>query len=485
MAKAIEGLANRVRTGMAWSMFESWSVQLLQFVTFMVVARYVDPASLGIVAMALLVGQFFQIAVLSSLGNPLVSAGRDDAALEGTTFWIALAVGTAMMLITVTCAEIAGHWLEQPGLAWTLGWLSLVNFLNAVNVMPQAILSRSLRMGSLAMRSTVSTAVGGAIGISMAIAGYGLDALIAQNVAFALVATVILWAAIPKPQSMLFVREKAREILFYARHGAATGIANFFNANADVLFVGVALGASAAGIYTVGKRALLAANLLLARAISRVALPAFSQIKDDRPRLAVAFLKMVSATSLVTTPAFVGMALVADEFIDMAFGPHWADAADIMRPLCLFGALQAIGIYNQSLMLALKKPHWQTALALLYALANISLVFVAMNEGPAAVAIAFTMRAYIFYPLSVFAVICLLPIGWRAYGQSISLSIVATAVMAAAILLVTPMLPAMNAPLALSIKICLGILSYAAVLITMGQSQMAEMIQFGLGKRPL
>ena len=57
--------------------------------------------------------------------------------------------------------------------------------------------------------------------------------------------------------------------------------------------------------------------------------------------------------------------------------------------------------------------------------------------------------------------------------------------MAAAILLVTPMLPAMNAPLALSIKICLGILSYAAVLITMGQSQMAEMIQFGLGKRPL
>ena len=58
------GLGRAVRSGMAWSILESWGVQLLQFLTFLVIARYVDATILGIVAMALLVGQWFQMIIL-------------------------------------------------------------------------------------------------------------------------------------------------------------------------------------------------------------------------------------------------------------------------------------------------------------------------------------------------------------------------------------------------------------------------------------
>lgn len=485
MASTTGGLAGRIRSGMAWSVVESWSVQILQFLTFMIIARYVDAAALGIVAMALLVGQFFQNTVLSSLSAPLVSAGRHDPELDDTAFWIAAALGAGFALSTLALALPAQKWMGQPGLASVLAWLSLANFLAAFNLVPQATLTRSLMMRPLAVRSTLSTVAGGLVGIVMAMRGHGLTALVAQNLVTAATGSLILWMASPARPRLRFDRQKARAILFYGRHGTTTGIANFFNANADVLAVSMALGAAATGVYTVGKRALLAANLLLARAISRVALPAFSQIKHEPQRLADAFLKMVSATSLITTPAFVGLALIADEFIQIFFGERWMGAADVMRPLCLFGALQAIGIYNQSLMLAMGKPHWQTRLAILSALANLSLFFMTANQGIAAVANAFTLRAYMLYPFSVWPVILLLPLGWKEYGKAIQVSFFTSAAMAASVLIAERQLTGAAPPLRLACMIATGFLAYALALLVVGRSQVAAIILFARGQQPL
>lgn len=424
-------LGRAVRSGMAWSILESWGVQLLQFLTFLVIARYVDATMLGIVAMALLVGQWFQMIILSGISASLVSkGGAADADLDDTAFWISAAAGALLLIATFLLADWVERTAAHQGLGMVLRWLSVANFLGALNVVPQAWLTRALLMRPLATRSTISTLVGGLVGIALAVAGYGVMALVAQNLAVAVIGTIILWAACPMRPRLRFSREKARDVLFYGRHVGVTGAANFFNANADIMVIGLALGGAATGIYTVGKRALLAANLMLARALSRVALPVFSQLKGDPPRLAKAFLKIVSATSSITTPAFVGLAIVSDEFIFLLFGPRWAAAADVMHYLSLFGALQAIGIYNQSLMLAMGKPQWQTWLAGIYALVNIVTFFFAVEYGMAAVAAAFTARAYILYPLSVWPVVVLLPLGWRDYWKALGPSVVASVVMA-------------------------------------------------------
>jgi PST family polysaccharide transporter len=484
MVAATGGIALKVRSGMAWSLIESWSVQALQFLGFLIVARYVDATALGVVAMALLAGQFFQMTILSGISTPMVGAGRDDPDMDHTAFWIAFAMGGLMLAATLVCAGPAERMLQQPGLASVLRWLSLANFLMALNVVPQAWLTRALMMRPLAVRSTMSTLAGALVGIPMAMAGYGLNALVAQNLVTALVGAAILWAACPRWPRLCFATDKAREIVFYGRHVTLSGIANFFNANSDVLIVGTVLGAAAAGLYTVGKRALLAANLLLSRALSRVAFPAFSQLKHDRVRLAAAYLKLVSATSLITTPAFVGLALVADPFIHLFFGDRWAGAIPVMQYLSLFGALQAVGIYNQSLMLALGKPHWQTWLAAIYAVANCTLFFAAADQGPGAIAAAFTGRAWLLYPLSIWTAILLLPIGWRDYWRAIRLSLFGSLVMTGVVLGLHPFLVDM-APLASMIAIATtGALAYACALLLVGRSAMAEMLAFARGRQP-
>jgi len=482
MVAATDGIAGKIRSGMAWSLIESWSVQLLQFLAFMIVARYVEAAALGIVAMALLAGQFFQMTILSGISAPMVSAGHDDPELDDTAFWIAFAMGLLVLALTLACAGLAERLLHQPGLAGVLRWLSVANFLSALNVVPQAWLSRALMMRPLAIRSALSTMAGALTGIPMAVAGYGLTALVAQNLVTAAIGAVILWSACPRWPRWRFARRKGREIFFYSRHVTLTGIVNFFNSNSDVLIVGVLLGAAATGVYTVGKRALLAANLLLARALSRVAFPAFSLLKGDRQRLAAAYLKMVSATSLITTPAFVGMALAADPFIHIFFGPRWSGAVIIMQYLSLFGALQAVGIYNQSLMLALGKPHWQTWLAALYAVANCTLFLAAADHGPGAIAAAFTMRAYLLYPLSIMGVITLLPVSWRDYWQAVRLGVFASAIMAGCVLAARHYMPPMGAMATLAMIIGLGMGAYGCAILLLGRKAAGQILLFARGR---
>ena len=482
MSPTTGGIAGKIRSGIAWSLVESWGVQAIQFLGFMMVARYVDAAALGVVAMALLAGQFFQMTLLSGISAPMVSAGRDDPDLDDTAFWIAFAIGALLLLLTLACAGVVERTLEQPGLAWVLRWLSIANFLSALNVVPQAWLTRALMMRPLAVRSTLSTLAGALIGIPMAMAGYGLTALVMQNMATALVGTAILWAGCSRRPRFRFVRKKGQEIFFYSRHVTLTGIANFFNSNSDVLIVGVVLGAAATGVYTVGKRALLAANLLLARALSRIAFPAFSQLKHDPPRLAAAFLKLVSATSLITTPAFVGMALVADSFIHLFFGPRWAGAVPVMQCLSFFGALQAIGIYNQSLMLALGKPQWQTWLVALYAVVNCTLFLAAADQGPGAIAAAFTLRAWLLYPLSVLGVILLLPISWKDYWKAVRPGLFASAAMAGCVLGARPFLVEMAPAEVLTLTILIGALTYGMALLLLGRNALVQLLMFAKGR---
>ncbi|MFD2428641.1 polysaccharide biosynthesis C-terminal domain-containing protein [Sphingobium scionense] len=149
-----------------------------------------------------------------------------------------------------------------------------------------------------------------------------------------------------------------------------------------------------------------------------------------------------------------------------------------MRYLSLFGALQAIGIYNQALMLAMGKPQWQTWLATIYALVNIVTFFFAVHYGLWAVAAAFTARAYLLYPLSVWPVMLLLPIGWRDYWRALQPSILASLFMALALWLFRGQWQG-SPPLAMLLcTITLGAIFYAIALGLLGRTLVIDMVQF-------
>lgn len=462
-------------SGALWSFAESWVGQFLQLLIFIILARYLKPYEFGLVATAMLFCQLFQSTFLAGISTPLIRMTNNDRAVDNTGFTLAAGLGGIMVALLLASA----NWLERiyamPGLTSLIHILSLGSFISSLAVAQQAWMIRNLRFRPLALRTALATGIGGVISVGLALQGYGAMSLAAYYVVSAALGLAVLWTCSPWRPVFAWERGAAGEIIRYGRHVSATGVVNFVNENADVLVIGYVLGPAAAGIYVVGKRAFTAANALLAGALSRLAVPVFSQLHEDRPRLASAFLRAVKTTSIVTTPAFIGLALLAPEFLMLFFGPQWLEAIIVMQALCFVGVIQSLGLYNHALILALGKPHWQTALTLLYAAINLATFVLVTRFGIAAVAVAFAVRAYILYPLSIALVMRLIPVSTRLYLKALRVPLVGTAIMALGVILLRELIHDWSALFRLIALTAGGGIIYIASLLLIGRTELNEL----------
>jgi O-antigen/teichoic acid export membrane protein len=175
---------------------------------------------------------------------------------------------------------------------------------------------------------------------------------------------------------------------------------------------------------------------------------------------------------------FLSLIAVSDLVVRVALGAKWMEAAPIISIIAGTAYLTTIGQYNQAIILVKDKPHWQTVLTSIYAVSNISLFLVVVRYGLQALAIGFTVRAVLLYPLSVGAALHLLRIKPMAYAARIAPSLAASAVMVGALLLLHRTIDVPSPLLALVIHVAVGAVVYAAALFVIGRRDMLALIRF-------
>lgn len=130
-------------------------------------------------------------------------------------------------------------------------------------------------------RSIFSIFIGGGVGIYMAIHGFGLLSLIAQQIVTTLLGAIFLWSVTKWRPGLETSKEHIIKILKYARYISFNNSANLVNAQSDVFLTAYFLGASPAGIYNAAKRLILSANLVMSSSIGQVSMPALSNASQD------------------------------------------------------------------------------------------------------------------------------------------------------------------------------------------------------------
>src|SRR5262249_51032764 len=163
-------------------------------------------------------------------------------------------------------------------------------------------------------------------------------------------------------------------------------------------------GATALGFYSVAYRLLLIMTNVLTATLSQVAMPMFARIQHDRQRVRRSFYTATQLTSLVSFPAFIGVAVLAPQIVHAFFGPHWTRSVAVMQALAFIGILHSLFYFNGAVLTGLGKPGWVLALTAINAAANVPAFAVAVQWGILAVAIAYVVRGYLLAPLPLLAV---------------------------------------------------------------------------------
>jgi O-antigen/teichoic acid export membrane protein len=352
-----------IRAGSA-RMFAQVAGLLIRVGSLMVLARLLDPKDFGLVGMVTAVTNV--LFLFRDFGLSAASVQREKVTEEQTCvlFWINVAVGGMLALVTVLLAPAVGAFYHEPRLFWVTNVVAIGFLVNGAGVQHSALLQREMRFTALAIIDILSLIVGTVIAIAMAKLGYQYWALVAMTMGVPVVTTISLWLTsgwVPGPP------RRGAEIRSMLRFGGTmtlNGLVMYASTNFEKVLLGRFWGAGAIGIYGRAYQLIRIPTDSLNTTVGEVAFAALSRLQCEPDRLRRYFLKGYSLVVALTLPITIACAFFADDMIAVLLGPKWKDAAEIFRLLApttlvfaivnpLGWLLNALGLVERGLKIAI------------------------------------------------------------------------------------------------------------------------------------
>jgi lipopolysaccharide exporter len=328
MRGAIAATAERA---LKWNALTTVARFALQLAAQVALARMLGPGNFGVygIGMAVLTFAAFLSGANFSWNLLLLpSVSRDDIRFAFT--W---QVMTGILSATVMYAgapAIAGFF-SDPRLEGMVRWLALASLLMAASGPATFLLQRDLNFRVLGLVQLASYAVGYlAVGVPMALLGYGAYSLAVACVVQAAVTLVGVYVARPHSLRPLFSHDGGSAALITGRAVFLTNLVNWLLGNLDRIVIGRVLNAHAVGLYHVAYNLASIPNVLLLGALHPTFLAAGAKLQNEPQRLAQGWLLGLACVLVLVTPAAVVMALLSADLVRLLYGPAWMECAWVL-----------------------------------------------------------------------------------------------------------------------------------------------------------
>ncbi|HVG81881.1 MAG TPA: lipopolysaccharide biosynthesis protein [Methylomirabilota bacterium] len=460
-----------------WIMAESWLVRLVSLVAFLALARLLEPADFGIMALAGVYLTFCSFVIDQGFGTALVQREDLQPGHLDAVFWAQLLIGAAVAFFTFAAAGWVARLFEEPGLAPVLQSLAIFPAITALTLVQQAQLRRELRFAALAIRHIVSAVIGAAIGIALAALGYGVWSLVAQMLGGAVVGLLILWGASRWRPRFAFSARHLRELTGFGAAVFGHELVWTVGYQVDKLLLGRFAGAAPLGLYTVAQRLVSIVGEVLVVGLQGMVVPVFARVQHDREALLRGLFRAYRLIAFIAFPAFAGLALVAGELVPILLGAKWHDAVPVVQASALPTLVFSLGFFLSNVLTAIGRPGLRLALTAIQAAASALFVFLALPWGPTAVALAMGAGALLAYLVNAVMLRRLIGLDPLAYHRQAWPAALATLLMAAAIWAVGSQMPSLPVIAALGLKVAAGGLVYILASLVFARAQWREVLE--------
>jgi PST family polysaccharide transporter len=482
-------LKQKATKGILWSFIQRWGSQLISFSVFLLLARLLDPKDFGLVAMSGVFIAFMKVFLDQGFAAAIVQRKAVDREHLDTAFWVSIGTSLLLMAIAWLSAGWVAAFYHEPTLARIIQVLSINFVFKALNSVQNAILTRNLAFKTLAVRSLIGIAVGGTVGVVMALSGFGVWSLVGYQLANSIIEVPILWAVTDWRPTFRCSAQHFRELFNFGIHVIGMNGLVFLNNYTDNLLIGRFLGAEALGYYTVAYRILTVLTTLLSKTTNQVAFPTFSKLQHDPQRLERVFYKATHFTSLLAFPAFLGLMPLAPDLVPIVFGDGWEPTIPVMQILAFIGILRTVFQFNGPVMMAMGRPDWRFKINIVNTVLNVAcfVAVVKLGGGILEVAIAFVVRSYLFAPIGLWLIQKLIKLNLRPYLHQFRTPIISSLAMISIILGLQDLLhPWMLDRYLLLLCIGLGALTYGLTVIYLEPNitrELRDLFKIALPKR--
>ena len=468
--------------GVLWSGINVVAKSLVRFITTALLARVLLPEDFGILGMALMVNEMVNLLGGLSLGQALIQKRSINERHVHTMFWANLLVGVVLAAGLLLAAPAASAFFHNDRVGPVVMAMSLNFLLTSAGGVHRVLLTRQLQFRRFSILNITSTVVRSVVSLTLVYGGAGLWGVVAGILAERATALVLLAVMVPWRPRLEFHREAFQDLFRFSRNLYADNFARYFNTNTDFLLTGRLLGASALGFYQLAYNLPHIVLTHISETISEVLFPIYCKVQDDHARFRRGFSTTVAFISLVTFPCMAGLAVIAPEFVRVAYGAKWATAIVPMQVLCLAAAANSVFDPIGSLCHSKGRPDIGLRWNLFMLPLTVAALMLASRWGVTGIAAAMSGLALCSLLCVAFA-IRLVDLRLSDYLRALTPALGGSLVMALALLILrwwlTLRWPGVSDVAALAVYVPIGIAVYLAAIWLRWSPMASEFMAFG------
>ncbi|MEG1607322.1 MAG: lipopolysaccharide biosynthesis protein [Mucinivorans sp.] len=328
-------LKQQTTNSVFWSSIERFSVQGIQYVLSILIARQLLPSDYGMIAM---IGIFMTIAqtfVDSGFGNALIQKNNRTEIDYSTVFYFNIVVALVVYALLYFCSPLIASFFEEPKLDMVTKAIGLTLIINSFGIVQQTKLTIALDFKRQAIASLIAVILSGAIGVWMAYNDYGVWTLVWQALLNNVIRVIILWSLMIWRPIAAFSTDSFRGLFAFGSKLLASQLLHTIYTNLYTLVIGKQFAATELGFFNRASTLAQFPSSNFTNVIVRAIYPIQCKIQDDTEQLNRTFLVYLRMACYIIFPIMIALCMMAHPLIELLLTEKWLPAVPFFQILCI------------------------------------------------------------------------------------------------------------------------------------------------------
>ncbi|TYQ15969.1 UNVERIFIED_CONTAM: O-antigen/teichoic acid export membrane protein [Acetivibrio alkalicellulosi] len=333
---------SKVVTSLFWKFIERGGTQGISFLVSILLARLVLPEEYGLIALMTIFISLANVFVQKGFSTALIQKKNADEIDFSTVFYVNLIMAGIIYIILIYASPFIAKFYNESQLVVLLKVLSVTLFLGAINSVQIAILTKRFQFKKLLYSSLLAIVISGVLSIVLAFKGFGVWALITQQIVNQFIVTLVMWFTVKWRPKLVFSIKRLKGLFSFGTNMLLTNFIGTLSYDIRGLVIGKMYTSSMLAFFNRGKQfpSLIIRNI--DDSIQAVMLPAYSFNQDNKKRVKEIMRRSITTSSFIIFPIMIGLAVIAEPLTKILLTEKWLPSVPFMQIFCISFMLKPI-----------------------------------------------------------------------------------------------------------------------------------------------
>ena len=339
--------------GTFWKVVEQFSAKGVSFIVSLIIMRKLSAEEYGLIGLTAIFTNFSDMLIDAGFTTALIRKEKVDDYDYSSVLLMSMLIAVVLYTGIFIGSPFFAAYYSKPELKAVLRVICLMLFIQAFSSTRNAYIARNMQFKFLFRCNFTASIISGILGIVLAYSGFGVWALVIQQLSQTSISTILLFLKIRWNFKFTIDFQRIKSLAAFGFGVVGSSFINYLASSVSSLIIGKRFSVTELGYSDKGGQFPMQLSLYTFGAMSSVLLPTISSYQNDLERVRQILRRVTRMTAFLITPLMIGMAVTSREIILLLLKEQWLPIERIMQCSCLYYLATPFMLINVQLFFAL------------------------------------------------------------------------------------------------------------------------------------